>query len=479
MKKVDRIIIVGGGTSGWFAAAHFCKKFNVVLIDKETSERVGVGEATLVNFGEIMRRCGFSVSEWMPEVDGVYKAGILFKNWNRDEQDIWYPFLEGRFGGTNSSQVNLWSKCQDLDFKKYGSALYELSLNKEVNHNFGVYGYHIDCNLLVEFFKKKIAKPNCVEHIKSEVKEIIRSDDDSIQELILENGEKISGDLYLDCTGFKRLLSSNSDIVCLKDKLFCDTAVAGHVQYDVEKTELDPYVTCETVEHGWTWKIPVQSRLGTGLVFNRDITPIEEAKEYFCKYWNSRITPDQLKVLDWTPNYNKNIWNKNVVCIGLSAGFIEPLESTGIALITAGIQCLYESISGRSYHPSIIDGYNSFMKFQFETCVDFLNMHYYNSQKKGKFWDYVRNKHVINESHQFYADQMTSRVNFLPYDDYSNDTGNFNNTTRIFNIVAWYGWLIQLGYPIAPKHDQISEEDARIYLEEFYQKTKPKSNNET
>jgi tryptophan halogenase len=459
MKSVNKIIIVGGGTSGWAAAAHLSKSFEVTLINKEKDDRVGVGEATLLNFASFMKSCGFAIEHWIDEIDATYKSGILFKNWNIQNCDIWHPFLDASFGESKSSMVDTWSKCQDLDFKTYACGLYELSMNRKINDDYlnESYAFHIDCNLLVKFFQKHIQ--NRINYIQSEVTNIIRNNDGSIKELLLANQQTISGDLYLDCTGFKRLLSHDSDLISLQDRLFCNTAIATHVQYKNDDSEFNPYVICDAVDHGWIWHIPTRSRLGSGLVFNRDITPIQEAKEYFVNYWDSRITVDTMKVLDWTPYYDAKFWNNNVVSIGLSAGFIEPLESTGLALIFSGIQQLYDQIAAYKYHPSDIGIYNSIMKHMFETSVDFINMHYYNSQRGGKFWDYVRSKHVMNESHKHYVEEMLSPIL---------NTKFYNSMFTRYN---WYTWMVQLGHTITPKNNKISSDQARLYLKEFFQTT--------
>jgi tryptophan halogenase len=458
MKPVDKIIIVGGGTSGWCAAALFSLDFDVILIDKEKGERVGVGEATLLNFSSFMNRCGFPSHSWMNEIDATFKGGILFKNWKTMNEDIWHPFLDSEFGKSKTSLINLWSKCQDLDFKKYACGLYELSMNRYIHPEYqnNSYAFHIDCNLLVKFIQNQLT--NRITHIQSDVKKVIRNEDGSVQRLVLANEINISGDLYLDCTGFKRLLSSNSDIISLRDRLFCDTAIACHVEYENEEIEFNPYVTCEAVDHGWIWQIPTQSRLGTGLVFNRSITDPEDAKKYFIDYWNSRISYDQLKVLDWSPFYTKNAWNHNVVSIGLSNGFIEPLESTGLALIFYGIEQLHEQIMAGKYHITDLSIYNALMENTFETCVDFINMHYFDNQREGKFWDFVRDTHIMNDSHQYYMNQMSSPITK------SKDRG-------IFSGFNWYTWMIQLGHSIVPKNNGVSVEESKVYLEEFYKKT--------
>ena len=175
------------------------------------------------------------------------------------------------------------------------------------------------------------------------------------------------------------------DRVDLQGRLFVNTAVAGHVSYLEEgdckckggtNSEKHPYVECPAVSDGWIWKIPLQTRIGSGMLFNRDITDVEDAKDAFVAYWDGRVDRDSLKIIDWTPYYDRDIWQNNVISIGLSAGFIEPLESTGVALITEGISKAVEIIKGRSFDSFDQDLYNSYMISLFETCADFVSSHY-------------------------------------------------------------------------------------------------------
>jgi tryptophan halogenase len=265
--------------------------------------------------------------------------------------------------------------------------------------------------------------------------------DNVITKLILENGTEHVADLFIDCTGWANLLKTPKK-VNLENRLFCNTAVAGHIPYIDKETEFRPYVISEAVDHGWIWKIPVQERFGSGMVFNRNITDIEEAKEYFVNHWDNRISKDRLRVIDWTPYYVENCWEGNVVSIGLSSGFIEPLESTGLAFMRAGIRRLSDKISLGRWDTYDVDLYNSQMVRMYEDTVDFINMHYADSQRQSPFWDHVRSTHTKSKSQLFYEDYMKD-----PEKAFKNipDTPGDG---KMFNHVNWILWMIQLGYPV-------------------------------
>jgi len=286
----------------------------------------------------------------------------------------------------------------------------------------GNVAYHVNCGLLTTFIQDKLK--NRVKFIQSEV---VSFDE---KNLTLKNGDTISADLFIDCTGFKSLLKKTRDRVDLTNRLICDTAVAHHVKYVNEETEKLPYVRCEAIDEGWVWTIPVQTRMGSGFIFNRNITDIEKAKQIFSNYWNGRVKPEDVSVIDWTPYYDKNIWHNNVVSIGLSAGFIEPLESTSLALMMEGAFRLAISINKGYYTNYDTDLYNKKMQLLFENSVDFVNMHYIISKRTGKFWDKGR-KLDKNLKIEYYSKSENKNVHVLHDYDF-------------FTHKNWKCWLDQI-----------------------------------
>jgi tryptophan halogenase len=178
-------------------------------------------------------------------------------------------------------------------------------------------------------------------------------------------------------------------------------------------------------------------------VFNRNITPIDDAKQYLADYWDGRVSVEDMRVIDWTPRYASNMWQGNVVSIGLSAGFIEPLESTGLFLIQTGIKLLAEKIKLSFYDTAIIDLYNAEMTKFFEDGIDFVSMHYARTERTEPFWQYVKETFKESPLQQHYlAIMQDPDATFL-------NACMPNLTVRtIFNPVNWFIWLIQLGYPV-------------------------------
>jgi len=443
-RSIKNIIIVGGGTSGWLTACSLYRSVpfaKITLIDKEVSESVGVGEATLLNFKFFLEKfCGFSqqkIIKCFQYCEAIRKIGILFPDWGYDGNIIWHPFqfvsILEKENNHNPSLLDAWSHFQDYDIKHILPPYKKLNKIDWKNSRFAE---HINSLKLVKYLKRHLVDK--VNYVQSGVKNIER-DDNGISSLTLEDGSVISADLYVDCTGFKSILKDIRDKIDLSDRLYVNTALAGHIPYTNRKEQFKPYVSCPVVDSGWIWEIPLQSRIGSGIVFNRDITSPEEAKQEFYDHWNQEV---DLKLIDWSPYYDKNQWDKNVVSIGLSAGFIEPLESTGIELIIQGAMKLCSTIQGGYYTEQLSNHYNSLMCLQFEQCVDVVNMHYSLSTKDTPFWNYVRSNYKESDTLKFYKDNMLN----------SNEPTMVSASDDfVFGGNNWIHWMVQLGYLLVEK----------------------------
>lgn len=461
--NVSSITIVGGGTSGWLTAAYLYKNqpdIKITVIDKEIGTPIGVGEATLLSFKPFMEECGFKIEDWFVALDAGYKSGILFSNWREAGNDIWHPFYKGnRKLFNNVNAWDSWSCNQHLDFKKYALSCYDLSIEHNALDANAIdnYAFHVDCGKLVVFLQEKLKDK--INIIRSDVMQVNYKDDDTIESLELKNKELIYSDLYIDCTGFKNVLRKPKHRIDLSDRLFVNTAVACPIPYQDRAAEFKPYAECEAVDHGWIWKIGVASRIGSGMVFNRNITDIEEAKEYFVSHWHNRIKKENVRVIHWDPFYNEDQWAGNVVTIGLSAGFIEPLESTGIGLITYAIGQLNSAIYERHFSDIDRTNFNLQMKILFEDCVDFVSMHYANNNRSSKFWDWANKKFQPSVRMIHFINELNNPNITVP------NAGKYN---YMFGGSNWSLMLIQLGYTLASRVLPIPSEAAGELLVKSY-----------
>jgi tryptophan halogenase len=436
------ITIIGGGTAAWLTAAYLSKNhphFRVSVIDKTNGEPIGVGEATLLDFAPFMQACGFKIEEWAPAVSATLKSGILFPDWGEEGNIVWHPFLQ-HITYPTYGQWDVWAVDQTNPFEDYGLPTYSVAKENKVDFgHLGNYAYHVDCGKLVAFVQQRIS--DFVTFIDSGVVSVNKTGN-TIHSVVLENGRVHESDMFIDCTGFNSILKKQ-ERVDLTGRLFCNAAVTGQIQFVDRQAELKPYAVSRAVDCGWIWEIPVYDRIGSGLVFNRDITSIDEAKARFVNHWGAdRVNVDSLRVIQWESFYIKNFWEGNVVSIGLSAGFIEPLESTGLAIIIKGITRLSDKIKVGTYRSTDADVYNAQMINIYEDAVDFVSMHYANSNRQGAFWDYVRDTFKKSDTFEFYEKFMVNlNLPFNLCNDYVLDN-------RLFHATNWILWLIQLNYPV-------------------------------
>jgi len=462
MKKIKNITIVGGGSAAWLAATYIQNNFwdlPVTVIDKEVGNPIGVGEATVLTFPHFLRKCGINLPQWFANIDATYKSGIEFPGWRKPENNVWHPFYLNRSYFTQGcTAYDLWAQHQNLDFKTTSVPTYEVNMMNKLDMwgAFETLAYHIDAGKLVTELQR-ICQNN-VTVIKSDVVKV-NKDGNNVTSVELKNGVVHHSDFFIDCTGFASILKEADRVELLGEgRLFTNAAVAGHIPYDDFEKECVPYVKCPAVDHGWIWKIPVQSRIGSGLVFNKDITDVEEAKRYFCEHWNNRIKPEDLKLIDWVPYYSKNFWEGNVVSIGLSGGFIEPLESTGLASMTTGVEKLMDMIPQYAYNDTNIETYNREMEVWYNDAVDFVNSHYADTEWDTPFWNYVKETHVKSEKHLWYEDWLKDpqRKFYTPV-----------QSRTLFHPPNWHLWLIQMGYPVNVDLNYMPPQEIDFLLHDF------------
>ena len=224
MNSINSIAIVGGGTSGWSAAAYITNNLpncKVTVIDKEISTPIGVGEATILSFKPFMEACGFDYWDWLNNIDATSKAGILYPDWIKEGNKVWHPFNTSATVVDGLRQYEMWTHNRDLEFKRYAITSYDSAvIHNTVEVDPGA--FHIDCIKYVGYIKHRIQN-RFIDHIPSSVKEVIR-DGKKVTGLILENDQQIKADLYIDCTGFLNLLTESPVKNNLYGRLFCNTA---------------------------------------------------------------------------------------------------------------------------------------------------------------------------------------------------------------------------------------------------------------
>jgi tryptophan halogenase len=455
MQRVTNITIVGGGTSAWLTAAFLSARgLNVTVIDKEIGTPIGVGEATLLGFASFMNDCGFEFEDWFTHCDTTFKAGISYPDWVTKDNEVWAPFNLSPLIDDSIRMQDAWSHAQNLDFKTRGTCMYEVSKQNKIDTSvMETYAFHVDAGKLVTYIQDRI-KHRC-NLINSDVVSVIRNKN-KVEGVKLKDGRLISSDLFIDCTGMNSIIN-DVEYQSLYGRLFCNTALAHPVQYIDKQNEMHPYTKAVAVDHGWIWITPTASRIGSGLVFDKNITSVDIAKDFFVNFWDGRIDKDKIRVLDWTPQYTKTPWVGNVVSIGLSAGFIEPLESTGIALIISQARQLHDRIADFYYTDDSISLYNHQFTEGFESSVDFVSSHYSNTERTEPFWQNVKNNYVKTSTLQLKQDLLKSGPLYSEH----------KKSGHLFTGANWTTWLVALGNKIGSTTN-INPEHAQTALNNYY-----------
>jgi len=441
VNRVKEICIVGGGTAGWLTAA-FIKRnlpmINLTLIESPNIPTVGVGEATILNFDKFLKSCGFEKAEWMQAADAVYKAGIFSPNWRGNDINIWHQFSQTPKQDHFTTAVDLFYNTDFSDESYYQLAQmdYDTCVLHNKIPNADQMAFHLDAVKLANWVSSKVA-PH-IKHYQENVENVV-VEDGVISKIFVTNLGEVTADLFIDCTGFKRLLSGALPGSEYVNKSYClpnNAAIATPVEYENPETEMKPYTTAQAMEHGWMWKTPIQTRIGSGLVYNRDLLDEQGAIDLFVQHWGEkRLKTGVFNRIKWEPEYNACNWRGNVVSIGLASGFLEPLESTGLALITDGVVLLHNMISKLFYTQTERDIFNNRLELLYDDATDFVGLHYMNNQRSSVYWDQVRANWRPSETLQMKID--------LHQEDLTRPQST--NDYLIFGHHSWNIWLHSVG----------------------------------
>ena len=428
--KINSICIVGGGSSGWMTAAALSKNFpniDFTLVESDINP-VGVGESTLGSFNRFLRYLGLEDKDWMPHCNATYKTSIAFKNFREGNGERFqYPF--GDYVTEYDTNFIYYLRHHYPEFYPPEEAARFINFQTflaESNRftNDGIEGttynskknvaYHFDAALFGKFLKEKIAIPNGVKYFNDKISYCTKDEKGNIKALHTDKGNSFTADLFIDCTGFKSLLLGKFMGVPFKDYsdwLFNDTALATQIPYIEKNEQMRSWTDCIAMSNGWVWEIPLWNRIGTGYVFSsKYITPEDAEVEYrdFLSKQHSKEIADKakFKLIKIRHGRHDNAWEKNVVGVGLSYGFIEPLESTGLMTTHENILTLGDILS--NINNNVVgqkdrDLLNYYINSLTDSMMVFVNMHYYlSSRSDNLYWeDCINNKSFFEKKDRF------------------------------------------------------------------------------
>lgn len=463
-KKRKRVIIVGGGTAGWMTATAMSRilhrVIDIVLIESNTIGTVGVGEATIPTLVRYFDELGIKEDEVMRESNATFKLGIAFENWRNIGHRYIHSFgITGQDHWTAGFQ-HFWRRGTKMQIAKdYGQYCLELTAaeknrfahlpNRRLN-----YAFHINATALACFLRK-IAESHGTVRKEGKVVEVVQNENGDISTVKLECGTNISGDFFVDCTGFRALLIGQTLGVGYEDWshwLPCDEAMALQTE---SIGSLKPYTRSVAHENGWRWQIPLQHRTGNGIIYCSRFMDRERAKEKLLTEVEGdiRTVPSFLK---FQTGIRKKHWFRNCVAIGLSSGFLEPLESTSIHLIQRSIFRLLQMFTLSEISQTDINEFNRQTSVEWIPIRDFIILHYkLTNRDDSEFWNYVRTMEI--------PESLERRMELF------RETGRvFREGDELFGENSWIQVMLGQGIMPADHHpiaDVMSEKEVRVFLE--------------
>jgi len=459
---MTKIVIAGGGTAGWMAAASLSKllgkSFDITLVESDQIGTVGVGEAAIPTLTAFHRLLGINEQAFMKATHATFKLGINFENWEKGDDEYMHGF--GRVGKEcwagefqhfwlHGKQNNI-----EFDFEQYCPEIQAAKAEKFALSKGGLnYSYHLDATLYAKFLRT-FSEAHGVKRIEGKITEVSKDcKTGNITSLALDNGNVIEGQLFIDCTGFAGLLIEKALHTGYEDWshwLPCDSAVAVQTK---SVSEPLPYTRSIAHESGWQWRIPLQHRVGNGLVFCSKYLADEEAKNLLMDNIEGEAI-NQPRVIKFKTGRRRKGWNKNCVALGLSSGFLEPLESTSIHLIMSGVLRLIRLFPFEGITPATVNEYNQQLTSELEHIRDFIILHYHATQREDTpFWQYCKNMEI--------PESLKQRL------DLFKETGRvFTTEGELFRVDSWV--QVMLGQGVYPEqYHQIAAIMKQHELERF------------
>lgn len=419
MKKIEKIVVVGGGSAGWMSAATMVRAFpkkEIVVIESKEYPVIGVGESTIQQLKEWTSYINLNEKDFMSYTDATYKFSIKFTDFfEKDSGSFHYPFgrpyIEESMSGINDWQIKkiLNPSTPNSDFAETYFPILSLveknkiSWNKDkALSNFDFHqgtAYHFDAVKFAQWLKNRYCLPKGVKLIQDTVSKV-NTDNSGVLSVVLSDGSIVYGDLFIDCTGWNSLLIGKALEEPFQD--FSDTlpnnrAWATRIPYTDIREEMEPFTNCTAIGNGWIWNIPTWQRIGTGYVYSDKYVSKEQALEEFKAYLISKkmkvhnpsrdVDSYEYKDISFRTGIHKRTFVKNVVAIGLSAGFIEPLESNGLLTVHEFLLYLVDSLNKETITEIDRKAYNTRVQKYFCDFAEFVALHYaFSNRTDTQYW---------------------------------------------------------------------------------------------
>jgi tryptophan halogenase len=449
-----KIVIVGGGTAGWMTASYlkaaFGDRIDITLVESGKIGTIGVGEATFSDIRHFFEFLDLKEEDWMPACNATYKLAVRFQNWRAPGHHFYHPFEQVRsvegFPLTDWWLQNGPSDRFDRDCFVMASLCDEersprgmngtlleqdlvdgveqansLTMSEHQGKTQFPYAYHFEAALLAKYLTG-YSVDRGVTHWIDDVQDVVRNERGWISHVITKDHGELHGDLFVDCTGFRGMLINKAlgePFQSYQDSLPNDSAVALQVPLDMRKRGIRPCTTATAQDAGWTWTIPLFGRIGTGYVYAKDYLSPEEAERTLREFVGPEADNVEANHIKMRIGRTRNSWVNNCVAVGLSSGFVEPLESTGIFFIHHAIEQLVKFFPGDDWNPRLRDMYNSAVEHVMDGVREFLVLHYRAAARNDtQYWKDAKTRALpdgMAERLERWKAQLPDSENIYPY----------------------------------------------------------------
>ena len=470
--RLRSIVIVGGGTAGWMTAAtlgRFLKngETKVTLIESDEIGTIGVGESTIPQIRIFNKMLGLDENDFVRKTKATFKLAIEFVNWTRIGHRYYHPF--GPYGldmegvSFHSYWLKLMAMGEAADLAQYSlqslAAMKSRFMRPTEARNSPLssiaYAFQFDAGLYARYLRE-YAEQRGIMRAEGKIVDVAQNSETGfIESVTLTDGRKLEGDLFIDCSGFRGLLIEQKLKAGYEDWshwLPCDRALAVACESGGSRA---PATRATAHEAGWQWRVPLQHRCGNGYVYCSSFISDEEAAKTLLANLDGKPLGDP-RPLRFTAGRRRKFWEKNVVAVGLSSGFMEPLESQAIHLIQVSISNLMALFPDRRFDPVEIERYNSIMTFECEKIRDFLVLHYHATERNdSKFWDYCRTMPI--------PDYLANKIEI-----FRAHGRIFRDNLELFNDTSWFAAMVYQGIKARsydPMVDEMDETELKQRME--------------
>ena len=448
--NLRHLVIAGGGTAGWIAAATVARIFEgsanppqISLVESEEIGIIGVGEATIPPILDVLQSLGIDLTEFVQATQATFKWGIRFEDWHHKGQGYFHPFgvLGRRIDGHEFYQC--WLKCRaegDTTPLMAHSAEAVLAAQNKFYLPFQAantplaaaqYALHLD-SALVGKYLRRYAEQRGVRRYEGKIASVRQQPDGDIAALLLEDGRELAGDFYIDCTGFRGVLIEQTLQAGYDDwrwMLPCNRAVTVQTENVADPR---PYTIARAQNAGWTWQIPLQHRAGNGYVYCSDFISDEQARDTLLATVEGKpfIEP---RLIPFVTGIRKEPWRQNCLALGLAQGFLEPLESTAIHLVSKSLQLFVRLFPSQGNHPLLRQEFNRRLIADYQEIRDFLALHYCETSRNDtEFWRWCQQM-PVSDSLRYKLDYFRASGNIIP------------GAEELFQPTSWYAVFTGMG----------------------------------